>query len=900
MTQLILSTRRPRRFALLVAVAIAAAVCAVILTGSTGHATSGGSAYTVPLAVDTNPDPNILETTLIADETNVDLGNGVIAHALTFNGQIPGPELRLKVGDTVIVHYENHLDHASAIHWHGIELENSADGTPFTQNQVPAGGTFLYKFKVTRPGIYWYHPHHHSSTNQVFKGLYGSIIVTDPNEAPLQASAALPSAANTLTAVLSDVTVCKAVGANDAATYNPALPWVGGGPLPAQAAPTPTTLCEAAPIDEEGAARPAFAAGDIPNIQTAATAGRTNEGQTVLTNGRNVGGRAGTPSAPGALAPGAETLDVMQGQGLRVQFINAATTRHFRLRLTDNGGTQIPLVRVGGEGGLLDNAVVEGGIGGGFDTKYSNGEIMLSPGSRADVAIAIPFKATGVLTLWTEDFNRTGAGFPDTPTVPVMHFKVVASAAITYTIAAGTPLRAATGDPVPTLGPATGSLLDPSLFTPPLPGLAAQNIQLTQTGGALGVDGVFGTHDVVGDYTTAPHLGSSRYAKLGDTLELTVKNTTGAHHPFHLHGFSMQPLDLTKPASPTFTWTYREFRDNIDVPPGYTLRFRIKLDDRPMADGVTLGGGLGRWLFHCHIFFHATNGMLGELVVLGKSGKVKPNINLQVRDITALAGLIAKIRGTWVDGDGGGNPLTFTASLGRVVDEGAGRFSWSYPTTGRPDESRVVYITATDSDGNSDQVAFQLNVVRTPDTTIDAGPPEISDTQEATFAFSSIPAGLRFECAFDSTDFRPCSPPRTYHGLAAGAHSLAVRAVSPLGEIDLSPAARSWTISPGVPDTTITSGPKSPTTSRTAAFSFTASIDGSRFECRLDGGDFRRCSSPLTFHGLALGPRALAAIGPPGLSFGLHSLAVRAVNFAGVADPTPAVYEWEIDPPPTR
>ena len=81
------------------------------------------------------------------------------------------------MGDTVIVHFENDLAHATGIHWHGIELTNASDGTPLTQNQVPPGGTFLYKFKVTRPGIYWYHPHHHSSTNQVFKGLYGPIIV---------------------------------------------------------------------------------------------------------------------------------------------------------------------------------------------------------------------------------------------------------------------------------------------------------------------------------------------------------------------------------------------------------------------------------------------------------------------------------------------------------------------------------------------------------------------------------------------------------------------------------------------------------------------------------------------------------------------------------------------------
>ncbi len=102
-------------------------------------------------------------------------------------------------------------------------------------------------------------------------------------------------------------------------------------------------------------------AGDVPSLM--APGGRINEGQTVLTNGVNVGGRAGTPSAPAAVALDATTyrLPVRRGQGLRLQIVNCATTRYFRLRLTTVRGVQAAdLVRVGGEGGLLDNAVLEG------------------------------------------------------------------------------------------------------------------------------------------------------------------------------------------------------------------------------------------------------------------------------------------------------------------------------------------------------------------------------------------------------------------------------------------------------------------------------------------------------------------------------------------------------------
>src|SRR3954469_23698710 len=451
--------KRPRSFVFLAIATVAAIVSAFVLrTGSPVQATSGGTPYGVPLVVDSNPAPNLVETTIVADEATVDIGGGVLANGQTFNGQIPGPTFQLEVGDTVIVHYVNSLSRVSGIHWHGIELSNTMDGTPFTQNQVPPGGSFLYKFTVTRPGIYWYHPHHHSSTNQVFKGLYGMILVTDPNEAPLITAGTLPGAAATVPMVLSDTTVCKAPGTNDTATYNPSLPWAGGGPLPAQLSPTPATLCQGTPVDEDGNAAAPFAAGDIPNIQLN-TGGRTNEGQTVLTNGMNVGGRAGDPSSPGALAGGATTMNVQPGQGLRLQVVNAATIRYMRLRLTTGTGSLVNLVRVGGEGGLLNNAVVEGGLvnPGPFDTKYSQGEILLPPGSRADVVAAIPASATGVLTMWTEDSQRTGQTWSNVPTVPVMHLNVTGVAGSTYTIANGTALRSATGDPQITLGPATGT-----------------------------------------------------------------------------------------------------------------------------------------------------------------------------------------------------------------------------------------------------------------------------------------------------------------------------------------------------------------------------------------------------------------------------------------------------------
>ncbi len=714
----------PRRFAILAAGIAIGALAYLIAINPLVSATSGGDPYSVPLVNDTNPAADIVETTLTSEEATVDIGNGVTAHAQTFNGQLPGPTFVLNVGDTVIVHYQNNLSEQSGIHWHGIELANAIDGTPFTQNQVNPGGNFLYKFTVTRPGIYWYHPHHHSSTNQVFKGLYGMILVRDPSEAALQASGTLPSASQTRPIVLSDVTVCKAPGTNDAETYDPTLPHVSGAALPKQAPPTPKNLCEGPgtppppaggnpyPIDENGSLRGPFAAGDIPNIQTALHEGLTNEGQTVLTNGKNVGGRGGSPAAPGALAPGASLLNVQPGQGLRLELVNTSTVRYFRLRLTTPAGALVPLVRVGGEGGLLDKAVEDGGTQDSWVTKYEKGEILLPPGTRADVVAAIPAAPTsGVLTLWTEDFARTGKGFSNTPTVPVMHLNLSGPTVTpAYKIEAGTKLREATGELVETLpAPKAGeALLNPATFTPPKTGLVppAQTIELSQIPGGLGIDKVFGTHDVPGDYTNAPHLGSSRYVESGETLQLEVKNTTGANHPFHLHGVSIQPISLTK-GGEVFNWPYREFRDNVDVPGEFTLKFRVRMDPRPLADAVTPGGELGRWVFHCHIFFHASNGMLSEVVVTNSKGNERPDVNVDNSELAVTQGGTATVTGTYKDPDG--DPVTLTSSVGSVTDNGGGKYTWTYPTSSA-DSTQIVYVTATDSNGLKGQIPLYLKV----------------------------------------------------------------------------------------------------------------------------------------------------------------------------------------------
>ena len=181
-----------------------------------------------------------------------------------------------------------------------------------------------------------------------------------------------------------------------------------------------------------------------------------------------------------------------------------------------------------------------------------------------------------------------------------------------------------------------------------------------------------------------------------------------------------------------------------------------------------------------------------------------------------------------------------------------------------------------------------------PQTLIISGPSITVDTT-ATFRFiGSDNAGtVRFQCRLDSSneaDFVPCTSPRTYTGLLPGGHTLQVRAVDSVGNVDATPASHSWTIAalPAnmPPETTIVSGPDHTTASTTAAFVFSANMADATFECSLDGGDFLPCSSPATQTGIGVGP---------------HTYAVRAVRFNGtdvLADATPATWSWTVTAAP--
>jgi FtsP/CotA-like multicopper oxidase with cupredoxin domain len=97
--------------------------------------------------------------------------------AWAYNGQVPGPQIRVKEGDRVRLVLKNELPESTAVHFHGLELPNDQDGVPFiTQPPVKPGETYTYEFTAPNPGSHMYHSHHNAA-KQVGMGLLGAFII---------------------------------------------------------------------------------------------------------------------------------------------------------------------------------------------------------------------------------------------------------------------------------------------------------------------------------------------------------------------------------------------------------------------------------------------------------------------------------------------------------------------------------------------------------------------------------------------------------------------------------------------------------------------------------------------------------------------------------------------------
>ncbi|WP_228122279.1 multicopper oxidase family protein [Saccharothrix syringae] len=165
--------------------ALAAAGCG---TGSSAGP-AGGAPVRNPLRV-----PPLAESaqvggrrvfSLVAQAGRTAFVPGGEAETWGFNGSFLGPTLRVRRGEDVRVVVRNGLSEPTTVHWHGMVLPASADGTP--HQTVEPGGEWSPSWRVDQPAAtLWYHPHPHGATERhVHRGLAGMLIVDDDEEAAL-------------------------------------------------------------------------------------------------------------------------------------------------------------------------------------------------------------------------------------------------------------------------------------------------------------------------------------------------------------------------------------------------------------------------------------------------------------------------------------------------------------------------------------------------------------------------------------------------------------------------------------------------------------------------------------------------------------------------------------------
>lgn len=133
-------------------------------------------------AIDRDARDGVVRIALTARSARLELVGGVAHRHATYDGLLPGPLLRGKRGDRLIIDFQNDLDVPTTIHWHGLRVPNDMDGVPdVTQPSIPPGEGFRYEYALSDAGLYWYHPHF-QTLDLVGDGLYGALLVDDPDE----------------------------------------------------------------------------------------------------------------------------------------------------------------------------------------------------------------------------------------------------------------------------------------------------------------------------------------------------------------------------------------------------------------------------------------------------------------------------------------------------------------------------------------------------------------------------------------------------------------------------------------------------------------------------------------------------------------------------------------------
>jgi len=272
--------------------------------------------------------PADVAVTLVARAARLPFGSGFDGY--TLNGGSPGPVLRAEVGQLVEVRLVNESVPAGiTLHWHGVDVPNSADGVAgVTQDAVPVGGEYTYRFRARQAGTFWYHSHQ-VAHEQVARGLFGALVITPAGGVGRDEVAAvhLYGGARTINGQPGDLRLDAQPGERVRVrvinTDNGPMPIWGGGAAYRLLAVDGMDLHEPGPVDGAALELTAGARADLEIVVPAAGARIEMAGAVAA-----VLGPAGV--APGPTRRPAQDLDLLgYGTPAALPFDPAAATRRF-------------------------------------------------------------------------------------------------------------------------------------------------------------------------------------------------------------------------------------------------------------------------------------------------------------------------------------------------------------------------------------------------------------------------------------------------------------------------------------------------------------------------------------------------------------------------------------------
>ena len=559
-------------------------------------------------AIDYNPNPKIFETVLFSHEVEVQLVDGKKTRMMAYNGSTPGPTIDANIGDTLVVHYINLLQEPSTIHWHGVEMPATMDGSHIAQLPVPRFGYFRYEFELNNAATYWYHPHINTN-EQVEKGMYGALIVRDRKH---DRAIGIPPSRERVV-FLDDIQLDEdnqvaPFATNPKATF---IPW-----------------------------------------QRAEALANARPGNHVLVNSQEVTDTK-TP-----------TLSLLAGAAYRLRFINVSSGEIFRM---DLGDETKEWYGIGSDQGLWNTAELIKPIDkivnplGHHNNLISNTDtrlVVLKAEGIVGSEYFIDFHdfVRGLHTAFRDPQNNLIFGHDhfdgaDDP-VKGIRIKIVGKSKNKP----WKPKKKQRWDPV--------KPLKPDLTKPPLPVVFGHAFPNDKGDFPFFIN-VAKPFEVLKrvharQMTMLPPFGpmpmmmltakDGYHVKVGDTHYWEVVNFTGGDHNFHTHGFRFHHIDTEFIDLDTPAFNRKEqplrlaYEDTIRIPkrPGLILgrsftivRLAVRFDDKARAQKKLrrrptelLAGGLtptakssGGWVMHCHLLTHAVKGMMSFITVTKKDKK---------------------------------------------------------------------------------------------------------------------------------------------------------------------------------------------------------------------------------------------------------------------------------------